>query len=121
MTESTSGAAPLPASAKTASHNAIRSAVAETEAALSKVSLSSEANNKGETSTDAENESLEEGEIKEDAEGEAKAEQQDADDADPNRQITVFSDHQRFNVVHPLYNGWSVSQLLYAVGAQSNV
>ena len=118
MTESTSGAAPLPASAKTASHNAIRSAVAETEAALSKVSLSSDAN-KGESSTDAaEGESLEEGEIKEDAEGEAKAEQQDADDADPNRQITVFSDHQRFNVVHPLYNGWSVSQFLCTLGTQ---
>lgn len=98
----TEQAAALPASAKTASHAAIRSAITETEAALSKVSLSSDSKA---------DESLEEGEIPEDAAGEAQAEAQDAEDAtdvDPNRQITVFSDHQKFNVVHPLYNGWSV-------------
>ena len=91
----TQPASPLPPSAKAASQSAITQAISETEAQLTKVaSLSKSVQNP--------NESLEEGEIKEEDIQEAEEEE----DVDPNRQVTVFSSHQKFNVVHPLFNGW---------------
>lgn len=96
----------LPAPAKAASETAVTNAIKDTDAALSKLSLKEEA---------AANESLEEGEIVETEDGEA--EDQDSAEGGLPKQITVFADHQKFNVVHPLLNAWCVSITCRGLGS----